>query len=172
MSLTYMDSDGFDEEEEEKELFPVKCRSCDEEYKADYVGTCKACYENANENQEKLKREIDNPKSKFSFLKLPSPSQDSVTYGHSFGATDIVLVPSGDPLLLLATAAQPCCCRLCRRRAAAPSSPALPSSSVSAASSSSPVTSSGLVCARHRCRRPPDAACLPRVVRLRNHFHW
>ncbi|MED6131335.1 hypothetical protein PIB30_008981 [Stylosanthes scabra] len=70
---------------------------------------------------------------------------------------------------------QPCFCRLCRRRAAAalrPSSPTLTSSFVSVVSSSSPVTSSGLVCARHRCRRSPNAACLPRVMRLRNHFHF
>ncbi|MED6123475.1 hypothetical protein PIB30_049486 [Stylosanthes scabra] len=93
-----MDSDGYDEEAgEEEEPFPVKCRSCDEEYEADDARTCKACYENANENQEKLKREIDDLKSKVSFLKLPSPSQDSITYGHNVGATDVVLVPSGDP---------------------------------------------------------------------------
>ncbi|MED6123474.1 hypothetical protein PIB30_049485 [Stylosanthes scabra] len=90
-----MDSDGYEEEEEEP--LPVKCRSCDEEYEADDAGTCKACFENANENQEKLKREIDDLKSKVSFLKLPSPSQDSVTYGHNVVATDIVLVPSDDP---------------------------------------------------------------------------
>ncbi|MED6119841.1 hypothetical protein PIB30_015360 [Stylosanthes scabra] len=90
-----MESNGFEEEEEEP--LTVKCRSCDEEYEADEAGTCKACYEKANENQEKLKREINDLKSKVSFLKLPSPSQDSVTYGHSLGTTDVVLVPSGDP---------------------------------------------------------------------------
>lgn len=49
------------------------CQSCREEYEEDDAGTCKECYEEASETEEELKREIEDLKSKVSFLRLNSP---------------------------------------------------------------------------------------------------
>ncbi|KAJ1387360.1 SKP1/BTB/POZ domain superfamily [Sesbania bispinosa] len=67
----------------------MRCISCDEEYDPDDAGTCKECYDEANETREELKRQIQDLKSKVSFLALSSPLDAPST-------TDLVLVPSAD----------------------------------------------------------------------------
>ncbi|PQQ02332.1 hypothetical protein Pyn_24398 [Prunus yedoensis var. nudiflora] len=42
----------------------MKCISCQDLYDEDAAGTCKECYEEANETEEELKREIDELKAK------------------------------------------------------------------------------------------------------------
>lgn len=63
----------------------MKCVSCKEEYDADEAGTCRECYEEASETEEELKREIEELKSKVSFLRLDSRPQRSTF-------TDVFLV--------------------------------------------------------------------------------
>ncbi|KAM7255796.1 hypothetical protein ACFE04_011537 [Oxalis oulophora] len=48
----------------------MRCVSCGDEYRARESGTCKECYEEASETEEELKRQIEDLKSKVSFLKL------------------------------------------------------------------------------------------------------
>ncbi|XP_077213658.1 BTB/POZ domain-containing protein [Tasmannia lanceolata] len=64
----------------------MRCISCRDEYEPVDAGTCKECYEEASETEEELKREIEDLKSKVTFLKLSSPSDN---YSSFF--TDIVL---------------------------------------------------------------------------------
>ncbi|KAI4337874.1 hypothetical protein L6164_016241 [Bauhinia variegata] len=73
----------------------MRCISCLEDYDPDDAGTCKVCYEEANETEEELKREIDDLKAKVAFLKLSSP----VDHHHRFygpTSSDVVLVASDD----------------------------------------------------------------------------
>jgi len=55
----------------------------------DDAGTCRECYQEANEAEEELRLEIDDLKSKVSFLTLSSPTLNPST-------ADIVLVPVDD----------------------------------------------------------------------------
>ncbi|WVZ62604.1 hypothetical protein U9M48_012335 [Paspalum notatum var. saurae] len=59
------------------------CQSCKEEYEEEDAGTCKECYEEASETEEELKREIDELRSRFNFLRLPSPTLDAASAPHS-----------------------------------------------------------------------------------------
>ncbi|XP_062023186.1 BTB/POZ domain-containing protein At4g08455-like [Rosa rugosa] len=68
----------------------MKCISCQENYDARDAGTCKECYEEANETEEELKREIDDLKAKVAFLKFSTRSQP-------ISFSDVVLVASQDP---------------------------------------------------------------------------
>ncbi|PRQ26650.1 hypothetical protein RchiOBHm_Chr6g0296891 [Rosa chinensis] len=68
----------------------MKCISCLENYDARDAGTCKECYEEANETEEELKREIDDLKAKVAFLKFSTRSQP-------ISFSDVVLVASQDP---------------------------------------------------------------------------
>lgn len=72
-------------EEEDGETETMKCVSCKEEYGSRDAGTCRECYEEASETEEELKREIDDLKSKVSFLRFfrglhlsPPPFSDVV----------------------------------------------------------------------------------------------
>ncbi|KAG5045654.1 hypothetical protein JHK86_015060 [Glycine max] len=44
----------------------MRCLSCEEEYDMDDSGTCRECYQEANEAEEELRREIEELKSKVS----------------------------------------------------------------------------------------------------------
>ncbi|KAK1263182.1 BTB/POZ domain-containing protein [Acorus gramineus] len=68
----------------------MKCISCKERYGEAEAGTCKECYEEASETEEELKREIDDLKSKISFLRLPSPPLNLLPF------TDLLLLPYSD----------------------------------------------------------------------------
>ncbi|KAJ7965487.1 BTB/POZ domain-containing protein [Quillaja saponaria] len=71
----------------------MQCLSCQEDYDSDYAGTCKECYEEANETEEELKREIEDLKAKVDFLRFKSPhDHHNRSNGPCF--TDIVLVAS------------------------------------------------------------------------------
>jgi len=59
--------------ESESEPETMRCVSCQDEYDADDAGTCKECYEEANETEEELKREIEDLKAKVAFLRFWSP---------------------------------------------------------------------------------------------------
>lgn len=63
------------------------CQSCKNVYDEEEAGTCKECYEEASETEEELKREIDDLRSRILFLRLPSPTLDASSIGHS----DLVL---------------------------------------------------------------------------------
>ncbi|ONI34565.1 hypothetical protein PRUPE_1G487700 [Prunus persica] len=65
----------------------MKCISCQDLYDEDAAGTCKECYEEANETEEELKREIDELKAKVAFLNARS---------HPASFSDVVLVASED----------------------------------------------------------------------------
>ncbi|CAJ1974289.1 unnamed protein product [Sphenostylis stenocarpa] len=67
----------------------MQCLSCEEDYEVDDSGTCRECYQEANEAEEELRLEISDLKSKVSFLTLSSPTLDSST-------ADIVLVAVDD----------------------------------------------------------------------------
>ena len=67
----------------------MRCLSCEEEYDMDDSGTCRECYQEANEAEEELRREIEELKSKVSFLTLPYPNLNAST-------ADIILVPVDD----------------------------------------------------------------------------
>lgn len=71
----------------------MRCVSCQDEYDADDAGTCKECYEEANETEEELKREIEDLKAKVAFLRFWSPLDH---HNHRPCFTDIVLVASSD----------------------------------------------------------------------------
>ncbi|XP_008219561.1 PREDICTED: BTB/POZ domain-containing protein At4g08455-like [Prunus mume] len=70
------------------------CISCQDLYDEDDAGTCKECYEEANETEEELKREIDELKAKVAFLKFWSPTPSARSHPASF--SDVVLVASED----------------------------------------------------------------------------
>ncbi|XP_047177975.1 BTB/POZ domain-containing protein At4g08455 [Vigna umbellata] len=69
--------------------FIMRCLSCEEQYDMMDSGTCRECYQEANEAEEELRLEIDDLKSKVSFLTLSSPTVNPST-------ADIVLVPVDD----------------------------------------------------------------------------
>ncbi|XP_040997809.1 BTB/POZ domain-containing protein At4g08455 isoform X1 [Juglans microcarpa x Juglans regia] len=75
----------------------MRCLSCTELYDASVAGTCKECYEEANETEEELKSEIDDLKAKVAFLRFWSPL-DLHYHGRPIvpGFTDVVLVASSD----------------------------------------------------------------------------
>ncbi|XP_059453866.1 BTB/POZ domain-containing protein At4g08455 [Corylus avellana] len=85
------------EVESESEEETMRCVSCQDEYDADEAGTCKECYEEANETEEELKREIEDLKAKVAFLRFWSPL-DHHSNHRSCGPcfTDVVLVASSD----------------------------------------------------------------------------
>lgn len=78
----------------------MKCISCQEDYDAREAGTCKECYEEANETEEELKREIDDLKAKVAFLNFCSGSPVDTHYpttrSHPIPFSDVVLVASQD----------------------------------------------------------------------------
>lgn len=77
----------------------MRCVSCLDEYDSSDAGTCKECYEEADETEEELKREIDELKAKVSFLRLCSPLDHHQNYRPSNGQggfTDVLLVATSD----------------------------------------------------------------------------
>ncbi|XP_031390431.1 BTB/POZ domain-containing protein At4g08455-like [Punica granatum] len=73
----------------------MRCLSCKEEYGTGDAGTCKECYEEASETEEELKREIEDLKSKLTFLRFWSPTENpSGSRSHALGFYDVVLVAS------------------------------------------------------------------------------
>ena len=75
----------------------MKCLSCQASYETRDSGTCKECYEEANETEEDRKREIEDLKAKVAFLRFWSPFDPqhlSRPNGPCF--TDVVLVASSD----------------------------------------------------------------------------
>lgn len=75
------------------------CVSCQEKCFVGDAGTCKECYEEANETKEELKRDIEDIKSKVAFLSFGSPSDPAHLHGNSFtppGFSDVVLVAFED----------------------------------------------------------------------------
>ncbi|WJX33955.1 hypothetical protein P8452_22113 [Trifolium repens] len=81
----YSESDYDDDDDN----VTMRCLSCEEDYDPDDAGTCKECYDEANASEEELKRQIQDLKSKVSFLALSSPLDAPST-------TDLVLLPSTD----------------------------------------------------------------------------
>ncbi|PKI42482.1 hypothetical protein CRG98_037155 [Punica granatum] len=70
----------------------MRCLSCKEEYGTGDAGTCKECYEEASETEEELKREIEDLKSKLTFLRFWSPTENpSGSRSHALGFYDVVL---------------------------------------------------------------------------------
>jgi speckle-type POZ protein len=82
----YSESDYDDDDDDN---VTMRCLSCEEDYDPDDAGTCKECYDEANASEEELKRQIQDLKSKVSFLALSSPLDAPST-------TDLVLLPSTD----------------------------------------------------------------------------
>lgn len=81
----YSESDYDDDDDN----ITMRCLSCEDDYDPDDAGTCKECYDEANETEEEFKRQIQDLKSKVSFLTLASPLDAPST-------TDLILLPSGD----------------------------------------------------------------------------
>lgn len=84
--------------ETDPETETMRCISCQEDYDASDAGTCKECYDEANETEEELKREIDDLKAKVAFLRFWSPI-DPHHHGNRFHTPcfpDVVLVASED----------------------------------------------------------------------------
>ncbi|XP_061373351.1 BTB/POZ domain-containing protein At4g08455 [Gastrolobium bilobum] len=88
LARRYSDTD-YDEEEN----ITRRCLSCEDDYDPENAGTCKVCYEEANETEDELKREIQELKSNVSFLKLSSPIYSST----NSSTTDVTLIPSDYP---------------------------------------------------------------------------
>lgn len=86
-ALRHLESES--DYDDDDDNLPMRCLSCEEDYDADDSGTCKECYDEANETEEELKRQIQDLKSKVSFLALASPLDAPST-------TDLVLLPSAD----------------------------------------------------------------------------
>ncbi|KAK2443962.1 BTB/POZ domain-containing protein [Trifolium repens] len=82
----YSESDYDDDDDDN---VAMRCLSCEEDYDPDDAGTCKECYDEANASEEELKRQIQDLKSKVSFLALSSPLDAPST-------TDLILLPSTD----------------------------------------------------------------------------
>lgn len=79
----------------------LRCISCHEDYDTRDAGTCKECYEEANETEEDLKREIDDLKAKVAFLRFWAPIDSpnyysSSTRFHPPCFSDVILVASED----------------------------------------------------------------------------
>ncbi|KAL5559698.1 hypothetical protein UlMin_035909 [Ulmus minor] len=95
---SHYETDGDSESDSETETTTMRCVSCQEDYDACDAGTCKECYEEANETEEELKREIDELKAKVAFLRFWSPI-DPLHQGTRFNSpcfTDVVLIASDD----------------------------------------------------------------------------
>lgn len=86
------------EPEIESDEEAMLCVSCQGEYNAEDAGTCKECYEEANETEEELKREIEELKAKVAFLRFWSPLDLHYQPGRPSGPrfTDVVLVASSE----------------------------------------------------------------------------
>lgn len=67
------------------------CLSCEVYFNSEDAGTCKECYEEANETEEELEAEIDDLKAKIAFLKLLSPVNHC-----NRSDTDVTLVASDE----------------------------------------------------------------------------
>jgi len=80
---------GSSDSESDLTVLVMRCLSCEERYIVDDAGTCRECYQEANEAEEELRLEIDDLKSKVSFLTLSSPALNPST-------ADIVLVAVDD----------------------------------------------------------------------------
>ncbi|XP_021896528.1 BTB/POZ domain-containing protein At4g08455 [Carica papaya] len=93
---TRHNSDGVINHDSDSDSDSMRCLSCKEEYNTRDAGTCKECYEEASENEEELKREIEDLKAKVAFLRFWSPLD------HSYGRftcpsfTDVVLIAADD----------------------------------------------------------------------------
>ncbi|PON91577.1 Voltage dependent potassium channel [Trema orientale] len=89
------------EAQEDSDTETMRCISCQEDYDAREGGTCKECYDEANETEEDLKREIEDLKAKVAFLRFWAPfdSPHSPYYAAKFHPpcfSDVVLVASED----------------------------------------------------------------------------
>ncbi|XP_023534900.1 BTB/POZ domain-containing protein At4g08455 [Cucurbita pepo subsp. pepo] len=82
------------ESESDNEM--MNCLSCLEDYWSRDAGTCKECYEEANETEEELKREIEDLKAKVAFLRFWSPLDHLHNRSNAPCFTDVVLIASGD----------------------------------------------------------------------------
>lgn len=85
----------YESDTEEGTAAMMKCVSCREEYGSRDAGTCRECYEEASETEEELKREIEDLKSKVSFLRFWAPL-DPYHRSPTPCFTDVVLVASSD----------------------------------------------------------------------------
>ncbi|KAK7351084.1 hypothetical protein VNO77_10261 [Canavalia gladiata] len=81
---------GRDSDDESNNDNILRCLSCQEEYDTDDLGTCRECYLEVHETEEDLKSQIEDLKSKLSFLKLPSPILNPYS-------TDLILLPADEP---------------------------------------------------------------------------
>lgn len=91
------DEDSDDDDSDDSDDDPtMKCVSCKEEYTRCDAGTCRECYEEASETEEELKREIDELKSKVSFLRFWAPLNQLNNRFATPCFTDVVLMASGD----------------------------------------------------------------------------
>ncbi|OIW00696.1 hypothetical protein TanjilG_09665 [Lupinus angustifolius] len=91
------DYDDDDDDEEEEGNFTMRCISCEEDYDHDGAGTCKECYEEANETEEEYKRQIEELKAKINFLKLSSAvDTNDCSNPYALTHTDVILIPYGD----------------------------------------------------------------------------
>ena len=82
--------------ESESDHETMKCLSCLEDYRSRDAGTCKECYDEANETEEELKREIEDLKAKVAFLRFWSPLDHLHSRSNAPCFTDIVLIATGD----------------------------------------------------------------------------
>ncbi|KAF4399269.1 hypothetical protein G4B88_022352 [Cannabis sativa] len=85
------------ESESDSDAETMRCISCQEDYDAHDGGTCKECYDEANDTEEDLKREIEDLRAKVAFLKLC----DSMDYPNHYSSaptpystrfSDVILV--------------------------------------------------------------------------------
>ncbi|XP_030491263.1 BTB/POZ domain-containing protein At4g08455 isoform X1 [Cannabis sativa] len=85
------------ESESDSDAETMRCISCQEDYDAHDGGTCKECYDEANDTEEDLKREIEDLRAKVAFLKLC----DSMDYPNHYSTaptpystrfSDVILV--------------------------------------------------------------------------------
>lgn len=82
--------------ESESDHEMMKCLSCLEDYRSRDAGTCKECYDEANETEEELKREIEDLKAKVAFLRFWSPLDHLHNRSNAPCFTDVVLIAAGD----------------------------------------------------------------------------
>ncbi|XP_054798059.1 BTB/POZ domain-containing protein At4g08455 [Prosopis cineraria] len=81
----------FEEMQETDGENSMYCLSCQDYYVPGDAGTCRECYEEANETEEELKTEIDDLKAKVAFLSLLPPIDH-----HNRSDSDVILVPSDE----------------------------------------------------------------------------
>lgn len=94
--VTSDESDTSESGSSETETETMRCVSCLESYESCNAGTCKECYEEANETEEELKRQIEDLKAKVAFLKFWSPIDHHHSRPNGPCFTDVVLVASSD----------------------------------------------------------------------------